>query len=108
MKFEQVFIPDAYLLGEIGDGLDVFKDSFVHGRIVIGVASIGVLKRCAQIIYNFASSRRVATGILLDNPVVQRELSNIISKIEILEHIRDALVLDLDENDSAPVDLPSL
>ena len=60
LKFEQVFIPDAYLLGEIGDGLDVFKDSFVHGRIVIGVASIGVLKRCAQIIYNFASSRRVA------------------------------------------------
>lgn len=105
LKFEQVFIPDEYLLGETGNGLDVFKDSFVHGRIVIGVASIGVLKRCAQIIHSFASSRQVATGVLLDSPVVQKELSNIISKIEILEHLRDTVTSILDAGSPAPTEL---
>ena len=105
LKFEQVFIPDEYLLGETGNGLDVFKDSFVHGRIVIGVASIGVLKRCVQIIHNFASSRQVATGVLLDSPVVQKELSNIISKIEILEHLRDTVTSILDAGSPAPTEL---
>jgi alkylation response protein AidB-like acyl-CoA dehydrogenase len=105
LSFDQVFVPEEYLLGEVGDGLEVFKDSFVHGRIVIGVASIGVLKRCAQIIHNFSSSRRVATGMLCDTPVVQRELSNIVKKIEVLEHLRGAVVSILDEGGPAPTEL---
>lgn len=105
LNFDQVFVPEKYLLGESGNGMDVFKDSFVHGRIVIGVAGIGVLKRCAQIIHNFTSSRQVATGLLRDNPVVRRELANIVAKIEILEHLRDAVVAILDEGGPAPNEL---
>nr|WP_253900613.1 non-ribosomal peptide synthetase [Mycobacterium asiaticum] len=101
IRFDAVRVAPWQILGEIGDGLDVVGTGLRVGRICTGAISLGVMKRCMQIMYRFASRREVATGRLLADPEVVRRLSRITSEITAV----DALLSDVAADPDAPQDI---
>ena len=77
MYFDNVPVNSADLLGESGKGMIVAQDIMMFARLGIAAMSIGGLKRCAQLMQRYASRRKIATGILLDNPLTLARLSDV-------------------------------
>nr|WP_321573761.1 amino acid adenylation domain-containing protein [Mycobacterium pseudoshottsii] len=95
--------PDRTLADSRRDrrGLDVVGEGFLIGRICTGAISAGVMKRCAQVMYRFASRREVATGRLIADPVVVRRIGRITSEITAIE----AVLADIAANPAVPQDV---
>ena len=63
-------VTHAQRLGETGGGMRVAQDAMLQGRLAIGAASVGGIKRCLQLLVRYAERRTISTGRLLDNPVL--------------------------------------
>ena len=101
IRFDGVRLAPWQILGEIGAGLEVIGAGLRVGRICTGAISLGVMKRCVQIMYRFASRREVATGRLIADPEVVRRLSRITSEIAAVE----ALLADIVSDPDVPQDI---
>ncbi|WP_373199515.1 amino acid adenylation domain-containing protein [Mycobacterium marinum] len=96
VRYENVRIQSWQILGEVGSGVDVIGDSLLVGRICAGAISLGVLKRCAQLMYRFASRRQVSTGRLADDPVFQRRISRITAEIAAVEALLSTITTEFE------------
>jgi alkylation response protein AidB-like acyl-CoA dehydrogenase len=85
--FNDVEVNELNILGQRGKGMDVAQDAMMYGRLTIASACIGGMKRCLQFINNYASQRKISTGLLIDNAVTRKkiyEISNFIVCIDVL------------------------
>lgn len=100
IHLDNVSVNSANLLGEPGNGMIVAKDAMLFTRLVISAMSIGGMKRCAQIIHRYATRRSIATGQLLDNPLILAQLSDLTVAITATEALvsMTARLLDLGYN----------
>lgn len=57
LRFENVAVPRANMLGEIGQGLDLTKDWFVEARLQIASHTVGAATRAAEIANAYATER---------------------------------------------------
>jgi acyl-CoA synthetase (AMP-forming)/AMP-acid ligase II/alkylation response protein AidB-like acyl-CoA dehydrogenase/acyl carrier protein len=93
---QDIPVTDEQLLGEAGSGMNVAQDAMMYGRLAIAAACVGGMKRCVQLMWRYSSRRQVATGRLVEHPVVLHnfnELMNAITAVETLV-IRIAGLLD--------------
>ena len=67
---EGVRVTRAQCLGEPGTGMKVAQGAMMQGRLAIGAACVGGMKRCLQLLGRYAERRTISTGRLLDNPVL--------------------------------------
>ena len=65
--------PDA-VLGEVGGGMQVAHDTFLHARFGVAAMCLGGIKRALQLSHRYASRRTVASGRLLDHPATRARL----------------------------------
>ena len=84
------------LLGKEGGGWEVGQDAMMFGRLGLGAASAGGMKRCAQLMLRYARRRPISSGRLLDNPVTLARFSELTASIRALELLvsRTAELLD--------------
>jgi alkylation response protein AidB-like acyl-CoA dehydrogenase/acyl carrier protein len=94
----------AQLLGEPGAGMKVAQDAMMYGRLAIAAASVGGMKRCAQLMLRYSSRRSVSTGRLLDNPVVLTRLNGLTAAITAVEVLVTSLAQLLDRGYVIPVE----
>jgi natural product biosynthesis luciferase-like monooxygenase protein len=92
------------VLGEPGRGLEVAQDAMVRGRLGIAAIGVGAMKRCAQLMVQYASGREVATGPLLQNEVTRLRLSDLTAAITASEALVDRLAGLLDAGIEVPHD----
>jgi alkylation response protein AidB-like acyl-CoA dehydrogenase len=57
LRFENTPVPQANVLGEIGQGLDLTKDWFVEARLQIASHALGAATRAAEIANDYATNR---------------------------------------------------
>jgi alkylation response protein AidB-like acyl-CoA dehydrogenase len=57
LRFDNVAVPKANMLGEIGQGLDLTKDWFVEARLQIASHTVGAATRAADIANAYAAER---------------------------------------------------
>jgi alkylation response protein AidB-like acyl-CoA dehydrogenase len=57
LRFDNVAVPRANVLGEIGQGLDLTKDWFVEARLQIASHTLGAATRAAEIANAYAAER---------------------------------------------------
>src|SRR6185436_7668673 len=69
-----------------------------------GAASVGGMKRCAQLMLRYAERRSISTGRLLNNPVTLARLSNLTNAIAVVESLVTWIGQALDRGDSVPVE----
>ncbi|NET35008.1 MAG: AMP-binding protein [Cyanothece sp. SIO1E1] len=101
---DDVAVDEKSLLGAPGAGMAAAQDAMMYGRLTIGASSVGGMKRCAQLMWRYASTRSVATGRLLDNPVTLARLSELTAAIAAVEALITRITGLLDAGDIVPVD----
>ena len=74
---DNVSVDSSQLLGEPGAGMEVAQDAMMYGRLAIAAASVGGMKRCAQLMLSYSSRRSISTGTLLSNPVTLTRLDSV-------------------------------
>ncbi|NJR69834.1 MAG: AMP-binding protein [Synechococcales cyanobacterium CRU_2_2] len=95
---DRVEVTAAQRLGTAAGGMAVAQDAMMYGRLAIAAASIGGMKRCAQILLRYANRRQVATGRLLHNPAVLVRLGGMTAAIAALETLVEAIAVRLDQS----------
>ena len=96
--------PDA-LVGERGKGLEVGVDSMSWSRFAIAATCVGAMKRCAQLMLRFASRRTIATGKLVEHPVLLASLGEAVARIRGAEGLLYRVAEVLDRGDGVAVEL---
>jgi alkylation response protein AidB-like acyl-CoA dehydrogenase len=96
--------PDA-VVGERGKGLEVGVDSMSWSRFAIAATCVGAMKRCAQLMLRFASRRTIATGKLVEHPVLLASLGEVLARIRGAEGLRYRVAEVLDRGEGAAVEL---
>lgn len=92
-----VKIPDSHVLGEIGKGAEVLHEVVSMGRIGINSMCIGILKTVLSRSKQWAENRKVNSGYLIDQPMVLKQLNELLWVLEIIETYQSKLVQWKDE-----------
>lgn len=101
---DHVVVNRANALGEIGGGMVVAHDAMMQGRLGIGAACVGGMKRCLQLILRYASRRSISTGRLRDNPVLVSQVATLSAALAAIEGLVTHIAATLDAGDSVPID----
>ncbi len=81
VAFDDVFVDDAQLLGEVGQGLELTKDWFVEERLMIGARTVGAATRCLDESLVFATERRQFGRSIADFQAVGFMLADMAAEI---------------------------
>jgi len=100
--FEGVPLTEADLLGPVGGGMEVAEDTIALSRFFLGAVALGGIRRCAQMVARFASRRSVATGRLLDHPVVRVRLGEMTAAAAAVEALLDVMAAAMDAGRTVP------
>lgn len=103
--FNDVEVSELNILGERGKGMDVAQDAMMYGRLTIASACIGGMKRCLQFINNYASQRKVSTGLLIDNAVTRKKIFDISNYIVCIDVLVNKISKMIDKNLPIPQEL---
>ena len=104
-----IFLEDARVtraqsLGEPGAGMKVAQDAMMQGRLAIGGAVVGGMKRCLQLLVRYAERRSISTGRLLDNPVLLERVGSWSAALTAIESLVTQVATRLDRGDEVPPD----
>ncbi|MEM7794909.1 MAG: acyl-CoA dehydrogenase family protein [Cyanobacteria bacterium P01_C01_bin.118] len=99
---EQVPVDESRRLGEPGAGMTVAQDVMMYGRLAIASASVGGMKRCAQMMLRYSQRRTIATGSLLDNPVMLTRLDWLTHAIATVNGLVSFIAQQLDAEQFVP------
>lgn len=93
---KDVELPSTALLGKEGQGGEIAQASFMLGRCIVAVGSIGAMKRCLQVVFRYARRRQIATGTLADNGLIHNQLQKMVQSVHSLEVLVQLLATQLD------------
>jgi acyl-CoA synthetase (AMP-forming)/AMP-acid ligase II/alkylation response protein AidB-like acyl-CoA dehydrogenase/acyl carrier protein len=102
VRLEGVHVTAADMLGEPGQGMVAAMDTMEFGRYCLCAASVGVIKRCLQLMARHASRRTVASGRLLDSPVTLMRFSDLTAAAAAVEALSDLVGERLDKGLHVP------
>jgi acyl-CoA dehydrogenase len=76
LTYDNVRIPADAIVGEPGEGFRIGMETLNLFRVTVGAAALGFAKRALDEALSFATSRRLGSGTLADNPVTQAKLAD--------------------------------
>jgi HAMP domain-containing protein len=106
LYLDDVPVGPEHLLGEPGRGMEVAEAALTIGRLCIAAVCLGSLKRCAQLLARYGGRRTVASGRLLDNPLVLAAQGELAARIDALEALKDQVAARLDAGRPVPPEIP--
>jgi acyl-CoA synthetase (AMP-forming)/AMP-acid ligase II/alkylation response protein AidB-like acyl-CoA dehydrogenase/acyl carrier protein len=101
---EDITVQADQLLGSVGAGMSVAQDAMMYGRLAIAAACVGGMKRCVQLMHRYSTRRHIATGRLLDHPIVLNNLDEIINAITAVESLVMFIGELLDQGINVPIE----
>lgn len=102
--FNNVPVDASQQLGNAGEGMKVAQDAMMYGRLAIAAASVGGMKRCAQLWHRYSSRRQISTGRLLENPLVLARLNGLTASITTIETLVNSIAQWLDQGQEIPLE----
>jgi 7-keto-8-aminopelargonate synthetase-like enzyme/alkylation response protein AidB-like acyl-CoA dehydrogenase/acyl carrier protein len=103
--FTDVLLAPESALGEAGTGFTTIRKAFQMGRLFIGAASIGVMKRCFQSAAHFAAHRLISGRKLIEFPITRQHLFTIDKYIDISEALVRVALTNADGADRSKNDM---
>ncbi len=104
LYLENAPVTTDQLLGTVGTGMSIAQDAMMYGRLAIAAASVGGMKRCAQLMLRYSARRSIATGKLLEHPVVLTRLHHLNAAIVATETLVMQITQRLDAGESVPIE----
>ncbi len=105
VHLENVEVTKEQLLGTIGRGMEVAQNTMSYGRLSIAAGAVGSMKKCAQLMLRYGSSRNISTGRLLDNPVSLIRLTELAASINAVETLVYKVSKILDQGGLVPEEI---
>lgn len=100
-----VQVKEDWLLGNLYEGWDVAEETFGLARLTIANGCLALMKRSLQLWLRYASQRKIATGLLLNNTVTSFAMSECVAMVSTLECLIEAVVDDLDRGFFVPKEM---
>jgi acyl-CoA dehydrogenase len=75
LKYDNVRVPAAAIVGEPGEGFRIGMETLNLFRVTVGAAALGFARRALDEALGFARSRKLGSGTLADNAVTQGKLA---------------------------------
>lgn len=85
LSFQDLFVPDENLLGDVGRGFKIFMQTLNGGRLGLAAGCVGSSKRALEIAFNHASNRRQFGQAIIMNQAIQFYLARIRANIYLME-----------------------
>jgi acyl-CoA dehydrogenase len=79
--FEDVFVPDTAVLGEIGAGYDLTRDWFVEERLMIAARTVGAAERALRTAVDWARGREQFGHAIIDYQLIQGMVADSVVEI---------------------------
>lgn len=102
---EDIPVTSAQILGEAGKGMNVAQDAMMYGRLAIAAACVGGMQRCVQLMWRYSQRRQIATGKLLDHPVVLHRLQELTCAITAVQSLVMRVGKLLDAGETVPAEV---
>lgn len=105
LRFEGVAVDANDLLGDPGQGLLVAQEGMGLGRLVIAGAAVGLMGHCLAVAHQYATRRRIATGLLAAHPYCSHTLWELAGSALALEKLVTLVAGALDAGRSVPSEI---
>jgi acyl-CoA synthetase (AMP-forming)/AMP-acid ligase II/alkylation response protein AidB-like acyl-CoA dehydrogenase/acyl carrier protein len=105
IHLEGVHVTKRDRLGELGQGMVPAMDAMDYGRFAIGALSIGIIKRCIQLMARHGDRRVISTGRLLENPSTLMRISDLAAAASAIEAVIEVVSNGLDRGVTIPAEM---
>ena len=85
IDFDDVKVPEQYVIGSIGKGFKYCLENFNHERFLMAVQSCRFARLCLSHSIEFSRRRKTFGKRLCDHQVIRHKLFEISSKVEQLQ-----------------------
>lgn len=102
LVLEGVFVKHEHVLGHKGKGLAIAMDCMAHAHLAVAAACLGGMKRCAQLVFHYATHRQTSTGRLVAHPVTLAKLGRVTAGVTALECLVQEVAAALDTGRPVP------
>ncbi len=82
LRYDNVRVPAAAMVGEPGDGFRVGMEVLNLFRVTVGAAALGLARRALDEALDFTTRRRLGNQTLADNAVTQAKLADMATAID--------------------------
>ena len=85
--FDNCFVPDANVLGEVHRGFYAIMQNFQNERLVLGAQSMGEAQKAIELTLEYVKDRKAFDGVLWDKQAIRQRLSQRLSEVEAGRHL---------------------
>ena len=85
--FNNCFVPDANVLGEVHRGFYAIMQNFQNERLVLGAQSMGEAQKAIELTLEYVKDRKAFDGVLWDKQAIRQRLSQRLSEVEAGRHL---------------------
>jgi acyl-CoA dehydrogenase len=82
LRYDNARIPADAILGEPGEGFRIGMETLNLFRVTVGAAALGFARRALDEALNWVANRRLGSGTLADNAVIQDKLADMATSID--------------------------
>ena len=91
IRFDDVIIEPDFVLGEVGMGMKIAHEAMMECRLAMGSLSLGAMINAIQMLCRYCSNRDIATGTMIDNPVVSSMFLREIARCKAAQAFMDSI-----------------
>ncbi|MGB0553133.1 MAG: acyl-CoA dehydrogenase family protein [Alphaproteobacteria bacterium] len=85
--FDNCFVPDANVLGEVHRGFYAIMQNFQNERLVLGAQAMGEAQKAIELTLEYVKGRKAFDGVLWDKQAIRQRLSQRLSEVEAGRHL---------------------
>jgi acyl-CoA synthetase (AMP-forming)/AMP-acid ligase II/alkylation response protein AidB-like acyl-CoA dehydrogenase/acyl carrier protein len=104
VTFDGVALSNDHVLGATGQGMPIALEAMAHSRLAVAAACLGGMKRCAQLLFHYATQRQAASGRLVAHPVTLVKLGRVTAGVTALECLVQQLSRATDSGQFVPTE----
>jgi alkylation response protein AidB-like acyl-CoA dehydrogenase len=104
LRFEDARVPAKSMIGEEGDGLDIFLGELEPSRAFVAASSLGAAERALEIALDFAKRRVTFARTIATRPSVQAELAEMARDVYALRLILEDVAGKIDRGEDCALE----
>ena len=97
LVFEDVFVPEENLLGEVNKGVTVLMEGLDLERLVLSAGPLGIMQACLDLVLPYTHTRKQFDIPIAHNQLVQGKLADMYTKLQAARAYTYATAKTVDE-----------
>jgi acyl-CoA dehydrogenase len=104
LLFDDCFVDDAQVLGEVGGGLKAIFKTFAEERISMSITALGTAQRAIELAAEYAAQRRAFGSVIGEYQAIQILLADSVTELAAAQSMTYALASQLESRRVTPAE----